>query len=67
MFGAGAGAVVSCPDYFSPSGKIHAVWKRDYWRGWVQMEPRAHRAATVSPLSRAIDISFGVAVLATMI
>ena len=45
-------------------GGAELVWAWGWrWRGWVQVEPKAHRAAAVSPFSRVIDRSFGVALL----
>ena len=52
-------------EYLFRDGGAELVWGRR-WRGWVQVEPRVHRAATVSPFSPAIDRSFSLALLATI-
>ena len=55
--------VCSLSSFIDRDGGAELVWG---WRGWVQVEPKAHRAAAVSPFSRVIDRSFGVALLATI-
>ena len=55
--------VCSLSSFIDRDGGAELVWG---WRRWVQVEPKAHRAAAVSPFSRVIDRSFGVALLATI-